>query len=136
MRLRALCTLTVAWRAMVPRPVAAHTCSRQRLGANFLMVALNMLCAQDILEAAPVDKFFELYKPGGGSAGGFIRVAISFLEPDQVRGLANPGIEANRGQKKSSGAGLLVGLGVMVAGAVLFAFLKGHKAKKETKRNE
>lgn len=103
---------------------------------------------QDILEAAPVDKYFELYKPGGcwvgaggrysagllggiacrlplhlvlagraligscflcwllpaspggGAAGGFIRVAISFLEPDQVRNGDVLGGGGGRKQKK------------------------------------
>jgi len=32
----------------------------------------------DILEAAPIDKYFELFKPKNGGEGGFIRVAINF----------------------------------------------------------
>ncbi len=41
---------------------------------------------------------------GGGSAGGFIRVAISFLEPDQVRngeleGGARDGVKAPSGKQ-------------------------------------
>lgn len=45
---------------------------------------------------------------GGGSAGGFIRVAISFLEPDQVRNgdLVGSGVEGGRGQKKKGCARL------------------------------
>ena len=38
-----------------------------------------------------MDKYFELYKPGGGTAGGFIRVAISHLDPSQVRSGAASG---------------------------------------------
>lgn len=32
----------------------------------------------DILEAVPIDKYFELFKPKNGGEGGFIRVAINF----------------------------------------------------------
>ncbi|EFN55137.1 expressed protein [Chlorella variabilis] len=84
------------------------------------IVAACGIYMKDILEAAPVDKYFELYKPGGGSAGGFIRVAISFLEPDQVRNgdLVGSGVEGGRGQKKKGGIlGLLLKLGVLAAGA-------------------
>ena len=28
---------------------------------------------EDILEAVPIDKYFELFKPGAGGEGGFIR---------------------------------------------------------------
>ena len=37
---------------------------------------------QDILEAVPIDKYFELFKPGAGGEGGFIRVAMAFY-PDR-----------------------------------------------------
>ena len=32
----------------------------------------------DILDAVPIDKYFELFKPGTGGEGGFIRVAMNF----------------------------------------------------------
>lgn len=32
----------------------------------------------DILEAVPIDKYFELFKPKNGGDGGFIRVAMNF----------------------------------------------------------
>lgn len=32
----------------------------------------------DILEAVPIDKYFELFKPKNGGEGGFIRVAMNF----------------------------------------------------------
>ena len=40
---------------------------------------------KDILEAVPIDKYFELFKPGEGAEGGFIRVSMNYLYPDQVR---------------------------------------------------
>ena len=40
---------------------------------------------RDILEAVPIDKYFELFKPGEGLEGGFIRISMNYLRPDQVR---------------------------------------------------
>ena len=34
----------------------------------------------DILDAVPIDKYFELFKPKNGGEGGFIRVAMNFSE--------------------------------------------------------
>ena len=33
----------------------------------------------DIVDAVPIDKYFELFKPGMGGEGGFIRVAMNFV---------------------------------------------------------
>ena len=59
---------------------------------------------RDILDAVPIDKYFELFKPGAGAEGGFIRVSMNFLAPDQVRsssgGLLNGGGKAKAGGKK------------------------------------
>lgn len=58
---------------------------------------------RDILDAVPIDKYFELFKPGEGSEGGFIRISMNYLLPDQVRnvdGLLNGGAS-----KKSRYAG-------------------------------
>ena len=32
----------------------------------------------DILEAVPIDKYFELFKPGAGGDGGFIRIGMNY----------------------------------------------------------
>ena len=40
---------------------------------------------RDILDAVPIDKYFELFKPGEGQEGGFIRISMNYLRPDQVR---------------------------------------------------
>lgn len=40
---------------------------------------------RDILDAVPIDKYFELFKPGEGLEGGFIRISMNYLRPDQVR---------------------------------------------------
>jgi hypothetical protein len=32
----------------------------------------------DILDAVPIDKYFELFKPSAGGEGGFIRLGLDF----------------------------------------------------------
>ncbi len=32
----------------------------------------------DILDAVPIDKYFELFKPGAGGEGGFIRLGLDY----------------------------------------------------------
>lgn len=54
---------------------------------------------RDILDAVPIDKYFELFKPGEGSEGGFIRISMNYLLPDQVR---NPEALLNGTARKSS----------------------------------
>lgn len=34
----------------------------------------------DILDAVPIDKYFELFKPNGGGEGGFIRISMNFYK--------------------------------------------------------
>ena len=34
----------------------------------------------DILDAVPIDKYFELFKPGAGGEGGFIRIGMNFTK--------------------------------------------------------
>ena len=45
---------------------------------------LVALCAgifvNDILDAVPIDKYFELFKPGAGGEGGFIRIGMNFVK--------------------------------------------------------
>ncbi|KAI7845712.1 hypothetical protein COHA_000826 [Chlorella ohadii] len=101
-------------RIMLCRPKEA---SGERSSTS--IVAACGIYMKDILEAAPVDKYFELYKPGGGAAGGFIRVAISFLEPDQVR---NGDLDTGAGGVRQQKQGLL-GTALRVGGAVAVAAL-------------
>jgi len=48
------------------------------------MSSMNAFCAgifvDDILDAVPIDKWFEMFKPGAAGEGGFIRVHMSFSE--------------------------------------------------------
>jgi hypothetical protein len=34
----------------------------------------------DILDAVPIDKYFELFKPSAGGEGGFIRLGLDFVK--------------------------------------------------------
>lgn len=34
----------------------------------------------DILEAVPIDKYFELFKPNAGGEGGFVRISMDFAQ--------------------------------------------------------
>ena len=53
---------------------------------RFLIVPLRSCAARcagifvnDILDAVPIDKYFELFKPGAGGEGGYIRISINFV---------------------------------------------------------
>lgn len=39
----------------------------------------------DIIEAVPIDKYFELFKPGAGGDGGFIRIGMEYKESTPVK---------------------------------------------------
>lgn len=39
----------------------------------------------DILEAAPIDKYFEMFKPGSGAEGGFIRLRMALVSEEEVQ---------------------------------------------------
>lgn len=47
-----------------------------RIGSS--VVAACGIFVEDILDAVPIDKYFELFKPGAGGDGGFIRVAMNY----------------------------------------------------------
>ena len=34
----------------------------------------------DIIEAVPIDKYFELFKPNAGGEGGYIRISMNFIK--------------------------------------------------------
>eukprot|EP00892_Ulva_mutabilis_P003892 jgi/Ulvmu1/1875/UM012_0032.1 len=61
---------------------------------------------QHILDAAPIDKYFEMFKPGSGSEGGFVRL--------KMRLLSGPDAKKSKGKKGKGGpfswvGGLLAG---------------------------
>lgn len=53
------------------------------------VVAACGIYVEDILDAVPIDKYFELFKPKNGGDGGFIRVAMNFSvdSPDDATDL-------------------------------------------------
>lgn len=51
--------------------------SQGRLGSS--VVAACGIYVNDIIEAVPIDKYFELFKPKGGGDGGFIRISMDFI---------------------------------------------------------
>ena len=55
---------------------------------------------EDILDAVPIDKWFEMFKPSAAGEGGFIRVHMSFSEDDPA--------ETRKGSSTDE-AGALVG---------------------------
>lgn len=63
------------------------------------IVAACGIYMKEILEAVPIDKYFELFKPGHGAEGGFIRVSVNYLNPEQVRNGGLHGIEGGRRRK-------------------------------------
>ena len=43
-------------------------------------MCLTGIFVEDILDAVPIDKWFEMFKPSAAGEGGFIRVHMSFTE--------------------------------------------------------
>ena len=48
------------------------------------MQLTRSMCAgifvNDIMDAVPIDKYFELFKPGQGGEGGFIRIGMDYVK--------------------------------------------------------
>lgn len=55
-------------------------CREKKHGARVgtSVVAACGIFVADILEAVPIDKYFELFKPGAGGDGGFIRIGMNY----------------------------------------------------------
>lgn len=86
---------------------------------------------RDILDAVPIDKYFELFKPGEGAEGGFIRISMNYLTPDQVRN--GDGI---LGHKKKGGFLPKLLLTAAIIGAGAFAVKTYQERQKWTKDEE
>ena len=65
--------------------LAVQTCS-------LLPIGITGIYVNDILEAVPIDKYFELFKPKNGGDGGYIRVAMNFSKdtPEDAAGAPPP----------------------------------------------
>ena len=66
-----------------------HGAVQLTLGSNGN--AVPGIFVNDILEAVPIDKYFELFKPGAAGEGGFIRIGIDYEDHTRRRGQANGG---------------------------------------------
>lgn len=81
--------------------------------ASSVVLAACGIYMKDILEAVPIDKYFELFKPQEGADGGFIRISMNYLKPDQYRASNIHSLK-----KKTSRGGLIPKL---FMGAILIA---------------
>ena len=73
-----------------------------------LLVAACGIFVDDIIEACPIDKYFELFKPNAGGEGGFIRICLDFVsDPIQMEKqghhLTGTIVEETASQLESSG---------------------------------
>ena len=80
----------MSWRRSLQCPVCWGPYKRRaRPGAGIFV--------NDILDAVPIDKYFELFKPGAGGEGGYIRISINFVKDlkdlDKATGARLPGPE-------------------------------------------
>eukprot|EP00199_Chlamydomonas_sp_CCMP681_P006267 CAMPEP_0119109010 /NCGR_PEP_ID=MMETSP1180-20130426/16759_1 /TAXON_ID=3052 ORGANISM="Chlamydomonas cf sp, Strain CCMP681" /NCGR_SAMPLE_ID=MMETSP1180 /ASSEMBLY_ACC=CAM_ASM_000741 /LENGTH=217 /DNA_ID=CAMNT_0007094703 /DNA_START=119 /DNA_END=772 /DNA_ORIENTATION=+ len=56
---------------------------REKLSAGKRGTAVIAACGiyvSDILDAVPIDKYFELFKPNAGGDGGYIRISMNFVK--------------------------------------------------------
>ena len=99
-----------------------------------VVLAACGIYVKDILEAVPIDKYFELFKPGEGADGGFIRISMNYLKPDQVR---NPEtlLGKKKGGKGGMGMKLLIGA-LVVGGGLLLAKQVGEKEGEKDKEEK
>lgn len=106
-------------------------CREKRVGARVgtSVVAACGIFVSDILDAVPIDKFFELFKPGAGGEGGFIRIGVEFY-PDAKALAARKG--ARRGGGRIPVVPLLIAGGVAI-GAKLLLGRKEEEGKAKKK---
>jgi len=84
---------------------------RQEGKVGTSVVAACGIFVADILDAVPIDKYFELFKPGAGGEGGFVRIAMSFypdaaaLKSRRGGGGGAGGAAVLNGDASSSGGG-------------------------------
>lgn len=83
--------LLTAWLCCWPHALGALASPvRQRtpltpLSPSFTQHNPPGIYADDIINAVPIDKYFELFKPNAGGEGGFIRLALDFVtDPSQI----------------------------------------------------
>uniref|UniRef100_A0A383VVM2 C2 domain-containing protein n=1 Tax=Tetradesmus obliquus TaxID=3088 RepID=A0A383VVM2_TETOB len=130
-------------RVMLCRDKLVQSGSGVKRGTS--VIAACGIFVSDILDAVPIDKYFELFKPSAGGEGGFIRLGLDFVkDPNDLprsrdavpNGLpASGGAAQDAGSRKRKGRGAawkvpLVLLSLAAAGAGGFF---GWKHYQETK---
>lgn len=131
-------------RVMLCRDKMVQSSSGQKRGTS--VIAACGIFVSDILDAVPIDKYFELFKPSAGGEGGFIRLGLDFTtDPNalpRMRGLQNglpaAGGAGAAGSRKRKGRGLLwkiplvlLSLGLAAAGGYYgYKQYEEHKDKK------
>lgn len=97
------------------------------------IVAACGIYMKEILEAVPIDKYFELFKPGHGAEGGFIRVSVNYLNPEQVR---NGGLQGIDGSKRRKGGFPFIPIFLLAAaGGGAFYYKTQIKDKEDKKKS-
>lgn len=96
--------------------------------ASSIVLAACGIYMKDILEAVPIDKYFELFKPQEGADGGFIRISMNYLKPDQYRASNNDLLREN---KKKGGIipKLFMGALLIAGGAYAAKMIQESKDK-------
>lgn len=78
---------------------------------------------KDILEAVPIDKYFEMFKPGSGQEGGYIRLRMRLTTPGEVSSRETSGTATTKKNKSGVTKAVLLG-GVIAAAALIFKRFK------------
>lgn len=78
---------------------------------------------KDILEAVPIDKYFEMFKPGSGQEGGYIRLRMRLITPGEVSSRELSG-STTKTKKGGIVPKLVVLGGLVAAGAFLIKRIK------------
>jgi hypothetical protein len=88
---------------LLPRGAASLLLLHHLHDTTLCLACLTSSCCHvgiyvnDILDAVPIDKYFELFKPAAGGDGGFIRLKLDFARDSQSLPAGDqPGLSACR----------------------------------------
>ena len=93
-----------------------------------IVLAACGIYMKDILEAVPIDKYFELFKPQEGKDGGFIRISMNYLKPDKYRA-SNINASNKKSKKGSIIPKLFLGAILIAGGAYAAKMIQESKDK-------